>query len=172
MTASRFATKSLYSALLAGILTCAAPAQTSSTDGDKQFLTVASQGDFNEIRLSQLAQTKSSNPQVKAFANKMIADHNKLETQLVEFARKWDVAPANEMDAEHQGIYDHLNGLSGPDFDKAYLTAMAADHHKALDAFTAEAQSAQDSHFRSTVSKGRKVVAAHTTMADDLLHKM
>ena len=102
----------------------------------------------------------------------MVTDHTKLETQMKPFATKWDLTPPTGLDADHQAIYDRLNGLSGPDFDKAYMTAMAQDHHKALDAFTTEAQSTQDPQFKAAVLKGKTVVAGHTTMADNLQSKM
>jgi putative membrane protein len=101
----------------------------------------------------------------------MVADHNKLEMQMKPFATKWNLTPPTGLDSVHQAVYDRLNGLSGADFDKAYMTAMAEDHHKALDAFTTEAQSTQDAQFKAAVSKGQKVVAGHTKMADNLQSK-
>jgi putative membrane protein len=101
----------------------------------------------------------------------MVADHNKLEMQMKPFATKWNLTPPTGLDSVHQAVYDRLNGLSGADFDKAYMTAMAEDHHKALDAFTTEAQSTQDAQFKAAVSKGQKVVAGPTKMADNLQSK-
>jgi putative membrane protein len=92
--------------------------------------------------------------------------------QMKPFATKWKVAPPTGPDADHQAIYDRLNGLSGSDFGKAYMSAMAQDHYKALDAFTSEAQSTQDAKFKAAVLKGKTVVARHTTMADSLQNKM
>jgi putative membrane protein len=164
-------TMSACSALLAGTLLTSSFANAATTDDDKQFLSTAAQSDINEIKLSQLAETKASSPQVKAFAKKMVTDHTKLETQMKPFATKWNLTPPAALDSDHQAIYDRLNGLSGADFDKAYMTAMAEDHHKALDAFTAEAQSTQDAQFKAAVLKGKTVVAGHTTMADNLESK-
>ena len=172
MKTSRTALMFAFSALLAGKLLAPTPANAATPDDDKQFLSMAAQSDTNEIKLSELAETKASSPQVKAFARKMVADHNKLEMQMKPFATKWNVVPPTGPDADHQATYDRLNGLSGPDFDKAYMTAMAQDHHKALDAFTSEAQSTQDPKFKAAVLKGKTVVASHTTMADSLQNKM
>jgi putative membrane protein len=163
---------SACSALLAGTLLTSSVAKAATPDDDKQFLSTAAQSDMNEIKLSQLAETKASSSQVKAFAKKMVTDHTKLETQMKPFATKWNLTPPVGLDSDHQAVYDRLNGLSGPDFDKAYMTAMAGDHHKALDAFTTEAQSTQDAQFKAAVLKGKAVVAGHTTMADNLQSKM
>lgn len=136
------------------------------TDADKTFLTMASQSDQNEIALSKVAQDKATDPKVKAYAQKMVTDHMMLTSNMKPFADKWGLTPATGPDAEHQAELDKLNGLSGADFDKEYMTAMDTDHHKALDAFKTEKSSTTDSKFKSVVSSGEKVVAEHTKMAD------
>jgi putative membrane protein len=147
-------------------------AQAIASDEDKQFLSTAAQSDTNEIKLSQLAETKASSAQVKAFARTMVTDHNKLEAKMKPFATAWGLTPPTGLDSEHQAIYDKLNGLSGTAFDKEYMEAMAADHHKALDAFTKEADTTADAKFKAPVSNGKAVVASHTTMADGLKAKL
>ncbi len=147
-------------------------AQASSADTDKQFIMTASQSDYTEIRFSQLAADKGSNARVKAYANKMIADHNKLEAEMKPFADKMGVTPVMTLDADHQAKYDALSGMSGMDFDKTYMTGMDVDHHKALDAFKAEEAATTDAAFKKTVTKGEKVVAQHTMMADKAVTMM
>lgn len=145
---------------------------SATADADKSFLTMAAQSDKNEIALSQLASTKASNAKVKAFAQKMITDHQMLTTEMMPFAQKWGVTPPSGPDADHQAELDKLNGLSGMDFDKEYMTMMDTDHHKALDAFTSEESTTANAKFKKTVMKGRKVVAMHTTMADKAVKMM
>ena len=161
-------TLALVSAAAMGPLT----ARAAVTDDDKQFLTMAAQSDMNEIKLSQLAETKATNPKVKAFAHKMVTDHQKLEMKMKPYATAWSITPPPGLDSDHQAIYDKLNGLSGADFDKAYIDAMDKDHHTALDAFTKEADTTSDAKFKADVLKGKAVVASHTTMADSLNSKM
>jgi putative membrane protein len=147
-------------------------AAAASSDDDKQFLSMAAQSDVNEIKLSQLAQTKASSPDVKAFSKKMVTDHNMLEMKMKPWATSWGLTPPSGLDSEHQTIYDNLNSLSGSDFDKQYMSAMAADHHKALDAFSKEADTTSNAKFKAAVIKGKAVVASHSTMADSLSAKM
>ena len=165
--------KFLYSTVL-GCLTLglALPAHAEVTDADKSFLAMAAQSDVNEITLSKLAETKATSPEVKAFAHKMVTDHNMLEVKMKPYAEAWSITPPAGPDADHQAELDKLNSLSGSDFDKEYISAMDMDHHKALDAFTQEADSTTDAKFKATVVKGKAVVASHTTMADALQKKM
>lgn len=147
-------------------------AQASSADADKQFLMTASQSDYTEIKFSQLAAEKATNPRVKAYANKMIADHNKLEAEMKPFAEKLGVTPNLTLDDAHQQKYDALAGMSGADFDKTYMTDMDVDHHAALDVFKAEEASTTDPALKRAVAKGEKVVAQHTMMADKAMKMM
>ena len=143
-----------------------------ATDDDKTFLTMAAQSDQNEIALSQLAQQKATSPAVKQYAVKMVQDHMKLTATMKPYADEWGLTPPTGPDADHQAELTKLQGLSGSDFDKEYISQMATDHEKALSAFTTEAQETKDGKFRKTVMKGKTVVAEHTTMADDLDKKM
>jgi putative membrane protein len=43
----------------------------------------------NEIKLSQLAEAKATNPAVKAFAQKMVAEHTKMSASMKPFADSW-----------------------------------------------------------------------------------
>ena len=163
--------------LCSAVLGCAAvlsdmPAHATVTDSDKTFLATAAQSDMNEIGLSQLAETKASSPAVKKFAEKMVTDHNKLEANMKPYADKWGITPPSGPDADHQAELTKLQGLSGADFDKEYMTQMDKDHHMALDSFNTEVSTTTEPKFKSTVMKGQKVVAEHTKMADDLQQKM
>ena len=142
------------------------------SDSDKMFLMKASEGDLAEIKQSQLALDKSTNPKVKEFAQKMISDHTMLETNMKPFADKNGVMPATTLNADHQAEYDRESALSGADFDKEYIKNMDMDHHMTLQAFKMEIANTQDMDLKKTVMMGEKVVASHTKMADKLSTKM
>jgi putative membrane protein len=165
-------TQVLCGAIL-GVATVLLPMKAkAASDDDKKFLAMAAQSDQNEIALSQLAVQKATNPAVKAFAGKMITEHQKLSASMKPFADAWGLTPPSGPDADHQKELDKLNGLSGADFDKEYIDQMVTDHAKALSAFTTEAKDTKDVKFRAAVLKGKTVVAAHKNMAYDLKKKL
>lgn len=149
-----------------------AAANAQASDQDKQFVMTASQGDYNEITFSKLAMEKATNPQVKAFAQRMVTDHEKLEQDMSPFAQQMGVTPASSLDSQHQQLYDQLNQLSGAEFDKTYMTDMDKDHHTALSLFQSEVASTKDTAMKPTVKKGEKVIAEHTKMADKLVKQV
>jgi len=158
------------------MLGCAAmliPAHArAATDDDKKFLANAAQSDQNEIALSKLAQEKATNPDVKAFAGKMVNEHTQMSESMKPFADSWGLTAPTGPDADHQKEWDKLNGLSGADFDKEYMGDMVSDHAKAYSAFTSEAKDTKDVKFRAAVIKGKTAVAAHKNMAYDLKKKL
>jgi putative membrane protein len=147
-------------------------AKAQATDDDKKFLTEASQGSYDEIQLGKLAEQKATNPDVKAFGQRMVTDHTKLNTKMKPYAEEWGIAAPTALSPDAQKEYDKLSKLSGNDFDKEYMSDMVSDHSKDLDAFTKEVKDTKDVKFRTSVEQGKSVVAAHKNMAYDLDKKL
>ncbi len=113
---------------------------------DKMFLRKAAEGGIAEVKLGQLAAQKGSSDEVKAFGQKMVEDHTKLNTDMAQVADSMGVMLPKTMNKEDQAEYDKLNALSGDAFDTEYLSFMVKDHHKDLHAFRMEAASPTDPH--------------------------
>lgn len=143
-----------------------------ATDQDKNFLTKASQGNFDEIQLGKLAEQKGTNPAVKAFGRRMVTDHTRLAVKMKPFAEAWGIPAPTGLSPDAQNEYNKLQGLSGHDFDKEYIDDMVSDHTKDLDAFTNEVNDTHDAKFKAAVEQGKSVVAAHKNMAYSLKKKL
>jgi putative membrane protein len=164
--------KMMCSAVLGCAAMLVAVQARAQSDADKKFLAMAAQSDKNEIALSQLADQKSSNPDVKAFAEKMVTEHTQMTDSMKPYAEAWGLTPPSGPDADHQKELDKLNGLSGKDFDKEYMSQMVTDHTKALSAFTTEVKDTKDLKFKKTVIQAKSMVAAHKNMAYALKKKL
>ncbi len=146
-----------------------AMAQSDPTmDQDKTFLTKASEGGMAEVQLGQLAAQKGNSQKVRAFGQKMVTDHTMLNNEFKPFADKDGVPPPTSLSPEDQALYDKLNGLSGADFDKAYVAHMEADHDKDLQAFKQEAAMTQDPQLKLAVIRGEKVIEQHHRIIDKI----
>lgn len=161
--------KAAWSAVMMVALAGTAAAQS---HGDKSFMETASQGNVTEVELAKLALKKSQNPDVRAFAEKMIHDHQMLGKKMAPFMAQAGLKPSISMNTEHQHLFNKLNGLSGAEFDKQYAEAMDKDHHEDLKDFQDEINSTQNVQLKPVVVEGEKVIAEHTKMADDLAHKV
>jgi len=83
---------------------------------DKIFLRKAAQG-MAEVKLGQLAAQKASDGDVRAFGQKMVDDHTKLNDEMAPIAGSMGVRLPKDLDKEDQAEYDKLNALSGNNFD-------------------------------------------------------
>ena len=139
-----------------------------ATDDDKKFLANVSQAGVNEIKLSQLAEEKASDPRVREFAHKMVTEHMAMDKSLKPYADSWGVAPATDLDDSHKDDYKKLSSLSGKDFDKEYISDMVSDHNAAESLFKSEIKSTKDLKFLKSVEGGYSHVVAHDNMAKSL----
>ncbi|NYF52522.1 DUF4142 domain-containing protein [Tunturiibacter gelidoferens] len=135
---------------------------------DKIFLRKAAQGGMAEVKLGQLAAQKGSSDDVKAFGQKMVDDHTKLNNDMAPIADSMGVRLPTNLNKEDQAEYDKLNGLSGNDFDMEYLSFMVKDHHKDLHEFRQEAASTTDPTLQTAVNNATKVIHEHSMMVDKL----
>jgi putative membrane protein len=135
---------------------------------DKIFLRKAAQGGMAEVKLGQLAAQKGSGDDVRAFGQKMVDDHTKLNNEMAPIADSMGVRLPKDLNKEDQAEYDKLNALSGSNFDMEYLSFMVKDHHKDLREFRQEAASTTDPTLQTAVANATKVIHEHTMMVDKL----
>jgi putative membrane protein len=135
---------------------------------DRMFVTKAMQGSMAEVQLGQLTLEKSSNDQVKQFAQRMIDDHTKLNDQMKPVAQQLGVTPPNQISKNDRKTIAKLQGLSGPAYDQAYIQDMVKDHKQDLNDFQMEASSGQDQTVKDAANQGSKVIAGHLQMAQQL----
>jgi putative membrane protein len=135
---------------------------------DKIFLRKAAEGGIAEVKLGQLAAQKGSTDEVKAFGQKMVDDHTRMNNEMAQVADTMGVMLPKSMNKDDQAEYDKLNGLSGNDFDMEYLSFMVKDHHKDLHEFRMEAAGHADPALRDQVVKAEGVIHDHTVMVDKI----
>jgi putative membrane protein len=149
-----------------------AVAQDNQQDQDKKFVTAASEGGLAEVDFGKLAAQKAKNPDVRAFAQKMVQDHTTLNNKMAPVAQELGVTPAQHLGVENVAEYAKLKVLTGDEFDKSYVSEMVKDHHADLAAFQQEEQVAANPALKRTVTAGARVIAMHTHMADHLAQEL
>lgn len=138
-----------------------------AAEADQSFVTKASQGGAAEVRLGQLAQEKASNQKVKDFGKQMAADHAKAGDELEKIAQQKNMRAPSEMTAQDDALLKRLQGLSGPEFDKTYMSAMVKDHEEDIAEFQKEANSGTDSDVKAFASKTLPTLNEHLRMAKE-----
>lgn len=147
-----------------------AGAPTSAQDfSERAFISKAMEGGMAEVQLGQLAQQKSQSNDVKQFAAKMVNDHGQMgDKWLKPVAKQMGLNEPSGPSKKDKKEIEKLQGLSGQDFDRAYITMMVKDHEKDLKEFQGEAQAAQDPTVKEIADKGSQVIQQHLQIIEQI----
>lgn len=143
-----------------------------------------------EVELARIAEQKATDPAVKAFAQKMVADHGALIAKLQAFAAQGGKTPAeaaagrpsatgdfdviglvDELSTQHlQTVRAELEKKQGADFDRCYMGMALMGHLKANDVFTVFTKHATGD-LQAALKEGQKTVQGHLQEARTLSEK-
>lgn len=149
------------------------PSATNGAPGqnyaDQAFLTKAMEGGDAEVQLGQLAQQKSQSNDVKQFAQKMVSEHQQMEDKWFKpVAKKLNASEPKGPSKKDKKLIEKLQGMSGPEFDTAYIQAMVKDHKDDLKEFQSEAQTAQDPSVKQIAQQGSTVISQHLQLIEQI----
>lgn len=128
---------------------------------DAEFVTKAASGGMFEVESSKLAKDGASAPEVKKFADQMIADHGKANKELMELAKKAGLEVPTKMLDPDQKLYDKVKAAKGAEFGKAYMDAQVKAHDDAVALFTAAVKDVKDPGLKAFAEKTLPVIKAH-----------
>ena len=148
-----------------------AMAQPGLTKQDREFVERAAQSGRAEIELGKLAQ-KSANPDVRRFADQMIADHNRADARLTAIAQAKGIELPATLDIDHRKLRDKLATEHDGNFNRDYAHAMVVDHDQAIKLFNTEADSGGDPQLQEFARNTLPTLQEHRNMAVDLAAKL
>jgi len=139
------------------------------TAADRKAIMDMGMSNMAEVEMGKLAQSKSQNAEVKAFAQKMVDDHGKALTEVQTLAQSKGVTLPTELDAKHKAMSDRLGKLTGDSFDKTYVKQGGVGAHKeTLTKLQAASKGAKDAEVKAQVDKTIPVVQEHLKHAEQL----
>jgi putative membrane protein len=139
----------------------AASANTIGPHDTAAFVSNASQSDMYEIQAAKIAQARTKNPDLRAFAKMMIKDHTATMAAMGPLVKAAGQTPADKLDNRRSGFIDHLNKASDADFDKVYVDQQVAAHAEALDLMTGYAKDGSDAGLKAGAAKTAPKVQMH-----------
>lgn len=161
------------------ILTIAlmAPAMASAAAelNDAQIAAIVVAANQIDIDVGKLAESKSPNPEVKAFAHRLIGEHTDVNKQATDLATKLKITPeestiSRALKSDAKRNTERLKKLSGKDFDKLYVADEVAFHQQVLNAMDNKLlPNAQNEELKALLVKVRPALVAHQEHAEKLL---
>ena len=128
---------------------------------DVMFATKAAQGGLAEVQMGKLAADKATNPDVKAFGQKMVDDHTKANDNLKSIAADEKMTLPDSLNPKDQALYTKLQNAPAGKFDHEYVMAMVKDHQMDVKEFQKEATSGQDPKVKGFASDTLPVIQMH-----------
>lgn len=146
-----------------------AASQAAVSPLDREFMVMAAHSDQFEIQSSQLALQKTTNPQVREYAQMMIQQHTQSSQLLAQIAAERGVTLPTAPAPFDQAVIEQLAQLSGAEFDRAYMEAQANGHLKTTTIYQTEIGQGQDQEVRAFAAQLLPAVQQHFQVASSMV---
>jgi putative membrane protein len=134
---------------------------------DAQIAAIVVAANTVDVDAGKLAKSKTTNKEVRAFADRMVTDHTGVNKQAVALVQKLHVTPeendtSKTLKQDGVSTLARLKGLSGKAFDKAYVDNEVSYHETVIDALDKTLiPSASNSELKGLLVKVRPAFVEH-----------
>src|SRR5688572_11605889 len=153
----------LLSIVLAGFVSCNSSKDESKTQAedankekfdkaaekDAQFVVDQVSGNYAEVKLAQLAQQKSTNPEIKSIAAMLESDHTAVLNDLKSFATKKNISIPAEEPQDAKDKIQKLNEEQTTAFDKKWCDELKDKHMKGIKTYEDASTNLEDPELKS-----------------------
>ena len=148
-------------------------AQTNDMQGqlsskDYKFVKEAAKSGQMDITLGQIATQNAEDPAVHDFGAKMVQDCQAANADLTKILAQKGAAVSGAPGWLDKRIIDHLQGLKGGEFDKAYMKDMVKYHQEDIKVFQEEAANGEDADIRNFANTTLPTLQEHLRTAQDI----
>lgn len=163
-----------FAVMTASAALSAAPihAQSDGPD-DPTIVAIFDAANTADMETGALAQQRGASQEVREFGAMLVRDHRAVRQQGRDLAAKLGVTPTPPRDDQsaddHAAAMQRLRGLTGAEFDRAFLRHEAAFHQAVIDALQSTLLPAIDNQeLKALVEKVAPAFQAHLRMAQEL----
>ena len=160
--------------LLSFLLSAGLASAHAAAPNDAEIAAIVVAANAVDIDAGKLAQSKTSSKTVRAFAERMVADHTSVNQQAAALVQKLNVTPSENdtskgLKKDGGATLAKLKGMSGKAFDKAYVDNEVAYHQTVLDALDKTLiPNAANAELKALLVKVRPAFVAHLEHARHL----
>jgi putative membrane protein len=153
--------------IVAGLLALSVAGASAQGVNDAQIAHIVVTANQVDIDAGKLAASKGSNAEVKKFGQQMVTDHTGVNKQATALVTKLKVKPEDNPTSQSlkeggEKTMARLKGLSGAEFDKAYIENEVNYHQAVLDAVDKTLiPSASNADLKALLVKVRPAFVAH-----------
>ncbi len=133
---------------------------------DRRFLEKSLASGRKEVVVARLAAGRSTNTNVKSFAEQIVAAHEKSNAELVSLATRKGV-PLPEADSPTD-LARKWEGKDGDDFDEAFIEHMVDTHEESVARYHRASRRSKDPEIVAFATKTLPTLQEHLTRAEQL----
>lgn len=148
------------------------PALHTMNASDRLFVQQAAIGGLSEVENARIASRQATAPDIRAFADRMAADHGKANGDLATLADADHLAMPNALDPDHRVAADDLRKRRGADFDRTYVGQQIAAHQTTLHLLEWQLAAGQDDALKDFAKKNIPIVLDHLSAAIALQQRL
>lgn len=152
----------LFTALLVSMITGISSVQAeriSPSERERErieisFLTMTIDHHEGAIQMARLVEQRATHTELKTFAAKIIKDQTDQQQQMQQWLKEWyGITKEPKITAEHKAMVDQLTGLTGAEFEKAFLQDMIKHHRMGMPMMRPAARNAAHPQARELAQK-------------------
>lgn len=130
------------------------------------YIRTAGESDLYEVTSSQIALQRTQNPELRAFATKLIDHHTMTTNATLTAAKAGRVAPPPAvLGPQKRAMIEQLNAQTGMDFDRLYIRQQIPAHEEALALHTNYARAGDVASLRASATAAIPIVTSHLNEA-------
>jgi putative membrane protein len=141
---------------------------TTAALADSAYIRQAVRGNFTEVAVGRLAESRAADSAVKEFAERMISEHNSMNQQWAALAKNNDMRVGVDLGPAGEQSIERLEDLDGAEFDQAYMAEMIRHHEQDLAAFQRMGASARSPEVRQLANSGVATIREHLGLAQQV----
>jgi putative membrane protein len=145
--------------------------------GDSNIVALLDEANMADSAAGAAALKKAANPDVKAFAKLMMAEHHELRVAGQELAKQLGVTPKlPERDPLAGYLRNEMDALKktakGTEFDQTYIDHEVSIHQAVLDFANQARVTTQTAELRALIEKAVPVIKKHLDQAQEIQKKL
>ena len=135
------------------------------SNADRDFVNKAATGGVTEVELGRIAAVRAVRPSVRSFGGRMVTDHSRGNAEIAALAQSKDLPLPTALEPSQQAMRDRLSALSGPDFDRAYMSEMVRDHTEDIALFERATEVSADPDIKAWAARSLPMLRDHLALA-------
>jgi len=135
---------------------------------DADFIVNAVAGNYAEIKLAELALSRSANADVKKTATKLIAHHTQILTELKGYAALNGITvPVEETDEAKKDYNNLAEEKELNDFDEKWCDKLADNHDETINSFERTLNKTEDAELKNWITSTLPGLRSHVKLLRD-----